>query len=135
MLRMFTDAEQELCTVFMVLKSYKDLQKLGGSRLVALRCDMHLGAGKAPLCRDGMEPFVSSLSSALISAAGREGREGAFACKRQDKNCRSERKNRGKETRWVVDRIIPVLAKGKRVFLLPIRAHIFYKFLEMLSYE
>lgn len=35
---------------------------------------------------------------------------------KRDKNCRSERKNRGKETRWVVDRIIPVLAKGKRIF-------------------
>lgn len=35
---------------------------------------------------------------------------------KRDKNCRSERKNQGKETRWVVDRIIPVLAKGKRVF-------------------
>lgn len=35
---------------------------------------------------------------------------------KRDKNCRSEGKNQGKETRWVVDRIIPVLAKGKRVF-------------------
>lgn len=63
---------------------------------MALQCDMHLSAGTAPLYRDGMEPFVSSLSSASISAAERVEREGEFACKRQDKNCRSERKNRGK---------------------------------------
>lgn len=55
----FTDAEQELCEVFVVLKDHKDLQKLWGSRLTALQCDMHLGAGMAPLYTDGMEPFVS----------------------------------------------------------------------------
>lgn len=117
LMRTFTDAEQELCEFFMVLKGYKDLQKLWDSRLAALQCDMHLGAGMAPLYRDGMEPLSPLFHRLWYLLLGEWGGRGHLHVKdKRDKNCRSERKNQGKETRWVVDRIIPVLAKGKRVF-------------------
>lgn len=120
------------------LWSWMATKSCRSSRLLALRCDMHLGAGTSPLYRDGMESFVPPrrppVSSALISAAGKVRREGAFACERRDKNCGSERKIEGRKQggRWIG---LFLCWQKERGFLLLIRAQIFHKFLETLSYK
>lgn len=130
----FTDAEQKLGKVFMVLKGYKDLQKLQGSGIVALQCDMHLCAGTAPLYRDAMEPFVSPFHRLWYLPLGVWGGRGYLHVKDQIKIVEVRGKIEGRrQGGWRIGLFLSW--QKERGFLLPIRAQIFHKFLKTLSYE
>lgn len=130
----FTDAEQKLCKVVMILKGYKDLPKLWGSRIVALQCDMHLGAGTAPLYRDGMEPFVSPFHRLWYLPLGGWGGKGYLHVKDGIKIVKVRGKIEGRiQGGWWIGLFL--CWQKERGFLLLIRAQIFHKFLETLSYE
>lgn len=118
-----TDDEQNPYECLKALRGYKNLQSLRESgAALSLQYDTHPSAGTTPLYGDGLES-LSSFHRLWYLLVGRWG-AGAFACKRQDKNCGSERKReRAKETGWAVGGIIPVLTDSETLPRKPVFAY------------